>query len=109
MTLETRKRPRASGAFYKKQVGETASPATVDDTADQMRRRRDASWRLPPVIEHGAERDVRRRELACRDPWLTTPRRPLSRESALAAWDHLAGLGLGSDVVAAALGLGEVA
>ncbi len=52
---------------------------------------------------------MRRRELARRDPRLSSPRRPLSRESALAAWDHLAGLGLGSDVVASALGLGEVA
>ncbi len=90
----------------------------IDDTADQMRRRREATLRLPPLVEaaqqtdgqqHGAERDVRRRELARRDPWLTPPRRPLSRESALVAWEHLASLGLGSDVVAAALGLGEVA
>ncbi len=87
----------------------------IDDTSDRMRRRREASLRLPPLVEgeqrdglHGGERDVRRRELARRDPWLSTPRRPLSRESALAAWGHLASLGLGSDVVASALGLGEV-
>ncbi len=94
----------------------TTDTFIVDDTSDQMRRRREATQRLSPLVEdeqrdglHGGERDVRRRELARRDPWLGTPRRPLSRESALAAWDHLASLGLASDVVASALGLGEVA
>ncbi len=71
MTPETRKRPRASGALYKKQVDETASPITVDDTADQMRRPREASLRLPP----------------------------LSVASARAAYFHLEACGLQSDLV----------
>ncbi len=86
MTPETRERPRASGALSKKQVGETASPTTVDDTADQMRRRRDASRRLPPLAD------------GLRDPW-TAPRRPLSVESARAAWAHLHAHGLMSEAV----------
>ncbi len=71
--------------------------AAADDVPAQLRRRREASLRLPPLLD------------GVRDPWLSAPRRPLSRESALAAWGHLAALGLGSDVVASALGLREVA
>ncbi len=76
----------------------TANPSLTDGTEvpAQLRRRHDAALRLAPLKD------------GLRDPWLAT-RPPLSRESALAAWGHLAALGLGSDVVASALGLREVA
>ncbi len=58
----------------------------ADDIPAQLRRRRNAALRLPP-LEDGR-----------RDPWLG-PRRPLSRQSARAAYFHLEACGLLSELV----------
>ncbi len=52
----------------------------------ELRLRREASLRLPPLVD------------GIRDPW-TAPRPPLSVESARAAWAHLHELGLTSETV----------
>ncbi len=67
----------------------TTADTTVpvaDDIPRQLRRRRDAGLRLPPLDD------------GHRDPWLA-PRPPLSATSARAAWLHLRDLGLMSEVV----------
>ncbi len=64
---------------------DTNTVLTADDIRAQIRRRREASRRLPPLAD------------GLRDPW-TAPRPPLSVESARAAWAHLYALGLMSEL-----------
>lgn len=66
--------------------------ASVDDAVaipEQLRRRRDASYRLPPL------------ESGVRDPWRDTPPRPSEANTAASrrAWDHLRAVGLTSESV----------
>ncbi len=65
---------------------DTNTVPVADDISAQLRRRRDASLRLPPLPD------------GRRDPW-PPPRPPLSVASARAAWAHLHALGLMSELV----------
>ncbi len=79
-------RATANRANVEVTTTDTNTVPVADDIPAQLRRRHDATLRLPPL-------DDRRR-----DPWLA-PRPPLSLASARAAWLHLYELGLMSEHV----------
>ncbi|MDP9394867.1 MAG: hypothetical protein M3Q27_11750 [Actinomycetota bacterium] len=79
-------RANAARAQVEVATTDTNTVSVADDIPAQLRRRREASLRLPPLAG------------GMRDPWLV-PRPPLSVASARAAWLHLYELGLMSETV----------
>ncbi len=79
-------RANAARATVRVATTDTTTIPAGDAVPAQLRRRHDATLRLPPLAD------------GLRDPW-KAPRPPLSVESARAAWAHLHDLGLMSDVV----------
>ncbi len=86
MTDKKRPGQRANASQAPMTANDNPTIPTADGISAQLRRRREASLRLPPLAG------------GMRDPWLV-PRPPLSVESARAAWLHLYELGLMSESV----------
>ncbi len=89
MTPDTKRpaqRANAARAIVRVPTTDITTIPAADGIPAQLRRRREASLRLPPLAD------------GLRDPW-TAARPPLSVESARAAYFHLEACGLLSELV----------